>query len=165
MHPSWPPSLLQLEFTVAQFSAALLSVSPFYVCFSFFFFFQFCWDIIDIWYCLFTVYSIMIWLYMYHEMIPTIILVNMCTCVLSWFSSVRLFCNPMDCGPPDSSVHGILQAGILEWLPCPPPEDLPDPGIEPMSPELQLDSLQYKTKSSKKIFKLKIKTYLVDWSQ
>ena len=25
-------------------------------------------------------------------------------------------CNPMDCSPPDSSLHGILQARILEWL-------------------------------------------------
>ena len=25
-------------------------------------------------------------------------------------------CNPMDCGPPGSSVHGILQARILEWV-------------------------------------------------
>ena len=24
-------------------------------------------------------------------------------------------CNPMDCNPPGSSVHGILQARILEW--------------------------------------------------
>ena len=23
---------------------------------------------------------------------------------------------PMDCSPPDSSVHGILQARILEWI-------------------------------------------------
>ena len=30
-------------------------------------------------------------------------------------SHVRL-CNPMDCSPPGSSVHGILQAGILEWV-------------------------------------------------
>ena len=29
---------------------------------------------------------------------------------------------------------GILQARILEWLPCPPPGHLPNPGIEPMSP-------------------------------
>ena len=40
-------------------------------------------------------------------------------------------CDPMDCSPPGSSVHGILQARILEWLPFPPPGDLPDPGIEP----------------------------------
>ena len=32
---------------------------------------------------------------------------------------------------PGSSVHGILQAGILEWLPFPSPGDLPEPGIEP----------------------------------
>ena len=25
-------------------------------------------------------------------------------------------CDPMDCNPPGSSVHGILQAGILEWV-------------------------------------------------
>ena len=24
-------------------------------------------------------------------------------------------CDPMDCSPPGSSVHGILQARILEW--------------------------------------------------
>ena len=25
-------------------------------------------------------------------------------------------CNPMDCSPPGSSVHGISQARILEWV-------------------------------------------------
>ena len=25
-------------------------------------------------------------------------------------------CNPMDCSPPGSSAHGILQARILEWV-------------------------------------------------
>ena len=50
-------------------------------------------------------------------------------------------CNPMDCSPPGSSVYGIFQARILGRLPFPPPEDLPDPGIEPMSPVLQTDSL------------------------
>ena len=88
--------------------------------------------------------------------------------------------NPLDCSPPGSSVHGILQARILEWvvmlsrgspqprdrtqvsciagrfftiwatrevqeywsgLPCPSLRDLPDPGIEPKSPALQMDSL------------------------
>ena len=28
-------------------------------------------------------------------------------------------CNPMDCGPSGSSVHGILQARILEWVAIP----------------------------------------------
>ena len=43
------------------------------------------------------------------------------------------FCNPMDHSPPGSSVHGILQARILEGVPCPPPGDLPIPGIKLMS--------------------------------
>ena len=36
----------------------------------------------------------------------------------------------MDCSPPGSSVHGILQAKTLQWVPCPSLEDLPDPGIK-----------------------------------
>ena len=42
--------------------------------------------------------------------------------------------------PARLSVHGILQARIPEWLPCPPPGDLPNPGVEPESPALQADS-------------------------
>jgi len=42
----------------------------------------------------------------------------------------------MDCSPPGSSVHGILQAKIIEWLPFPSPGDLLDPGIKPVSPAL-----------------------------
>ena len=41
-------------------------------------------------------------------------------------------CDPTDCNPPDSSVHGIFQARTLE-LPFPTPGDLPDPAIEPVS--------------------------------
>ena len=43
-------------------------------------------------------------------------------------------CDPMDYSPPGSSIHGILQVKTLGWVACPPPGDLPDPGIEPMSP-------------------------------
>ena len=45
----------------------------------------------------------------------------------------------MDYSSQGSSVNGIFQARILEWLPFPPPGDLPKPGIEPaslVSPEL-----------------------------
>ena len=31
-------------------------------------------------------------------------------------SRVRLFCDPMDCNPPGSSIHGIFQARVLEWV-------------------------------------------------
>ena len=41
---------------------------------------------------------------------------------------------PMGCSPPGSSVHVILQARILEWLPLSFPGYLPDPGIKPESP-------------------------------
>ena len=40
----------------------------------------------------------------------------------------------------DYTVHGILQARILEWVAFPFSKDLPNPGIEPRSPALQ-DSL------------------------
>ena len=36
--------------------------------------------------------------------------------VFCWVSCVRFFCNPMECSPPGSSVHGISQARILEWV-------------------------------------------------
>ena len=35
--------------------------------------------------------------------------------------------------PPGSSVRGILQARILEWVAVPSSRDLPDPGIETAS--------------------------------
>ena len=47
----------------------------------------------------------------------------------------------MDCNLPGSTVHGILWTRILEWVAISSPGDLPDPGIEPRSPELQADSL------------------------
>ena len=53
-------------------------------------------------------------------------------------------CDPMDCSLPGSSVHGILQARILEWTAISSSGDLPDPGIElesPVSPMLQAGSL------------------------
>ena len=40
-----------------------------------------------------------------------------------------------------SSVHGILQARILEWVAMPSSGDLSNPGIEPGSSALQTNSL------------------------
>ena len=45
------------------------------------------------------------------------------------------------CDPMGYTVHGILQARILEWVAVPFSRDLPNPGIEPRSPALQADSL------------------------
>ena len=100
-------------------------------------------------------------------------------CLVSWWYPTLW--DPMVCSLPGSSVHGILQARILEWVampssrgssqprgsnpglphcrwilyflshqgspeywrgwPIPSPGNLPDPGIELGSPELQVDSL------------------------
>ena len=49
--------------------------------------------------------------------------------------------DPVDCHPSGSSLHGVLQARNWSGLPCPPPGDLPNPGIEPRYPALQVDSL------------------------
>ena len=50
-------------------------------------------------------------------------------------------CDPMDCSPPGSSVHGSLQARTLEWVAMPSSRASSKPGIEPRSPPLQADSL------------------------
>ena len=50
--------------------------------------------------------------------------------------SCPTLCDPVDCSPPGSSVHGILQARILEWGARPSSR-----GSEPRSPALQADSL------------------------
>ena len=47
----------------------------------------------------------------------------------------------MDCRLPGSSVHGVLQGRILEWVAILYPGDLSDPGIERGSPALQAASL------------------------
>ena len=41
--------------------------------------------------------------------------------------------DPIKCSLPGSSVQGVSRWEY--WLPCPPPGDLPDPGIEPTSPK------------------------------
>ena len=48
---------------------------------------------------------------------------------------------PTLCDPMAYTVHGILQARILEWVAFPFSRDVPHPGIEPRSPALQADSL------------------------
>ena len=45
--------------------------------------------------------------------------------------------NPLNseaCSPPGSSLHGILQARILKWIPLSSPWYLPNPGVKPRSP-------------------------------
>jgi len=51
--------------------------------------------------------------------VPSSGIAGACVCAKSLQSCLTV-CYPMDCSPPGSSVHGILQARILEWvaMPC-----------------------------------------------
>ena len=49
--------------------------------------------------------------------------------------SCLTLCEPKDCSPPGSCVHGIFQAGILEWVAI-SLRDSPNPGIKLGSPAL-----------------------------
>ena len=62
-----------------------------------------------------------------------------CVCVCVLIQSRPVLCDPMDC-----SLHcpwRFSRQAYLIGLPCPPPGDLPNPGIELRSPTLQADSL------------------------
>ena len=50
-----------------------------------------------------------------------------CVCVQP-LSHLMTLCDPVDFNPLGSSVHGIFQARILEWVPFPLPGNLPDRG-------------------------------------
>ena len=55
-----------------------------------------------------------------------------------------ILCDPMELSPPGSSVHGYSPTRSQDYwsgFPCPPPGDLPNPGIKLRSPSLQEDSL------------------------
>ena len=56
----------------------------------------------------------------------------MCTQLLLKCSQLcPILCDPKDCSPPGSSVHGIFQARILFWVPFPATGDLSDQGLNP----------------------------------
>ena len=69
---------------------------------------------------------------------PTAILSSAAAAAAASLQSCPTLWDPMDCNPPGSSVHGILQARELEWLPFPSPGDLPNSGVEPRSPVLRI---------------------------
>ena len=61
-----------------------------------------------------------------------------CVCLCLVTKSCPALCDPMDCSPPGSSVHGISRAKILEWVAM---TFSRDSGIKSGSPALQADSL------------------------
>ena len=77
------------------------------------------------------------------------ILENVCVCV---HSVVLDSCDSMDCNPPGSSVHGIFQARILEWVAISFPRDQTQVScigrfLTIVLPWKTLDSVYYQPKS------------------
>ena len=64
-------------------------------------------------------------------------------CILSCFSRVQLFVILWTRARQAPLSMGFSRQESCSGFPFPPPEDLPDPGIEPRSPALQSDSLLF----------------------
>ena len=63
-------------------------------------------------------------------------------------------CHTMDSSPQTPLAMGFSRQGNGSGLPFPPPGDLPDPGIEHGSPELQADSLPSRATREAEIYTL-----------
>ena len=68
--------------------------------------------------CLLIYYVFFFWDYIWSSTVESLLTFNRKDQVLVAQSCPTLF-HPMDCSLPGSSVHGILQAGILEWVAMP----------------------------------------------
>ena len=58
-------------------------------------------------------------------------------CAAKLLQSCPTLCDPMDCSLPGSSIPGVSQAGILEWVAISFSRGSSYPGMEPASPALQ----------------------------
>ena len=66
---------------------------------------------------------------------------RLCVCALSCFSCIWPFVTPWTIAHQAPLSLGFTRQEYWSGLSCPPPGDLPDPGMEPTSPALQVDSL------------------------
>ena len=69
-------------------------------------------------------------------------------CVCAQWTSASDSCDPMNCSPPDFSVHGISQARILEWVAISSSRGSSHPEIEPVN----LTSRDQKLASAKAVY-------------
>ena len=75
-------------------------------------------------------------------------------------SHVQL-CKPMDCSPPGSSIHGILQARILAWVAIFFSRGSSGPGIELRPPALHADSLPFEPPGNPNVCIISIYFFIV----
>ena len=71
-----------------------------------------------------------------------------------------ILCDPMDCNPPGSSVHGILQARILEWVAIPFSRGSSQLGLNPHLLHWQAESCPLSHLGSPKVKLLGTQLYL-----
>ena len=90
--------------------------------------------------------------------------VRMCTQRLSCL----ILCDPMDCVHQVPLSMGFSRQVYWSGLPCPPPGNLPDSGMElvsPASPALQVGSLSHRASSREiQIYVNKLASPLLPWS-
>ena len=82
-------------------------------------------------------------------------------CVLNHFSHFRLFATPWTAALQAHLSMGLSRQEYWSGLPFPPPGDLPDPGIEPMSPVApasQADPLLLSHQGSRDVYLMTIPT-------
>ena len=77
----------------------------------------------------------------FSDLFPPLPTTSWRECMLSHFSRVRLFASPWTLAHQAPLSMGFSRQEAWSGLPFPSPEDLPDPGIEPRSLTLQVDSL------------------------
>ena len=82
-------------------------------------------------------------------------------CLHAW--SRGTLCDPSDYSPPGSSVCGIFQARILEWVAIFSFGDLPNPGIKPMSPDCRQILYPLRHQGSPKFTVLIILKCTIQW--
>ena len=69
--------------------------------------------------------------------------------------SCPTLCDPIDCSPPGSSVHGILQARILEWVAVSFPRGSSGPRDQTGTSSLEADPNHWTTREFPGVFKCK----------
>ena len=76
------------------------------------------------------------------QVVPLLLVFVVCVCVCVYVPRcVSLFATLMDYSPPDSTVHGVSQARILQWVAISSSRESFPGAIKPSSPALQADSL------------------------
>ena len=72
------------------------------------------------------------------------IILLLCAVLCLATQSCPSLCDPVDCSLPDfSDLGGFSRQEYWSGLPCSPPGDLPNPGMELRCPTLQVDSLPF----------------------